>query len=51
MDKDKRPQLYYKRYTNREWGMAQNYHLSLDTSVVGLERCAEIIADLARQNG
>lgn len=50
-DKDKRRRLYYKRYTNREWGMAQNYHLSLDTSVVGLERCAEIIADLARQNG
>lgn len=50
-DKDKRRRLYYKRYTNREWGMAQNYHLSLDTSVVGLDRCAEIIADLARQNG
>ncbi len=49
-DKDKRRRLYYKRYTNREWGLSQNYHLSLDSSVVGLDRCADIIVDLARRN-
>jgi len=47
-DKDKRRKLYYKRYTGQDWGMSQNYHLSLDSSVVGVDRCAEIIAELAR---
>ncbi|MBQ9951073.1 MAG: cytidylate kinase-like family protein [Clostridia bacterium] len=45
-DKDKRRSINYKHYTNREWGMSQNYHLSLDTSVIPIEKCVEIIEDL-----
>lgn len=47
-EKDKRRRAYYKHYANRDWGMSQNYHLSLDSSLVGVERCAQLILDVAR---
>lgn len=47
-EKDKRRRAYYKHYADREWGMSQNYHLSLDSSLVGMERCARLILDVAR---
>ncbi len=50
-EKDKRRRAYYKHYTNREWGKSQNYHLSLDSSLVGVERCAQLILDVARTPG
>ncbi len=46
IEKDKRRKAYYQFYTNVKWGMAQNYHISLDSGVLGLEKCVEIIADL-----
>ena len=47
-EKDKKRQLYYKHYTGQTWGLAQNYHLCLDSSEIGIERCAELIAALAK---
>ena len=47
-DKDRRRRLYYKHYTEREWGMAQNYHLSLNSGEIGQERCVEMIVQLAQ---
>ena len=47
-EKDKRRRAYYKHYADREWGMSQNYHLSLDSSLVGVERCAQLILDVVR---
>ena len=47
-EKDRRRRAYYKHYANRDWGMGQNYHLSLDSSLVGVERCAQLILDVAR---
>ena len=47
-EKDGRRRAYYKHYANRDWGMGQNYHLSLDSSLVGVERCAQLILDVAR---
>ena len=41
--RDKRRRLNYQHYTGRTWGMAQNYHLCLDTSELGYEQCAQII--------
>lgn len=29
-----------------KWGQSQNYHITLDSGVLGLERCAEIICSL-----
>lgn len=45
-DKDKRRAAYHRFYTNRKWGQSQNYHITLDSGVLGLERCAEIIRTL-----
>lgn len=47
-EKDKKRRIYYKHYTDREWGMAQNYHLSLDSGVIGLKKCADVIVRLAQ---
>lgn len=46
LDKDKKRKIYYQFYTELEWGMAQNYHISLDSGALGSEKCVEIIADL-----
>ena len=45
-EKDKKRQLYYKHYTGKTWGDSRNYHLSVDTGTVGIERAAEWIAAL-----
>ena len=46
-DKDKRRKINYRHYTDRDWGMSQNYHVSLDSSVIGIDKCVDIIAGLA----
>lgn len=46
-DKDKKRRVYYKHYTGHEWGIAQNYNLSLDSGKIGIDKCVEIITDLA----
>ena len=35
-DKDKRRAAYHRFYTNMKWGHAQNYHLTLDSGVIGV---------------
>ena len=45
-DKDERRKLYYRSFTMREWGDYHNYHLSLDTGVLGIETCVDIVASL-----
>ncbi len=43
---DKRRASHYKYYTDQEWGQAQNYHLCLDSSLMGIEKCISIICDI-----
>ncbi|MBR2595487.1 MAG: cytidylate kinase-like family protein [Solobacterium sp.] len=45
-DKDERRKAYYQRYTDMEMGEAVNYHISLDSGVIGLDKCVDIICDL-----
>ena len=45
-DKDKRRAAYHRFYTNMKWGHAQNYHLTLDSGVIGINKCVNIIAEL-----
>ncbi len=45
-EKDKRRAAYYRFYTDMKWGTAANYHIALDSGVIGLEKCAEIIESL-----
>lgn len=46
-DKDGRRSVNYKHFTGREWGRCRNYHVCLDSGVLGEARCAELIAGLA----
>jgi len=47
-EKDKRRKVNYHHYTGRTWGMSQNYDISLDSSVLGVERCADILVSLMK---
>ena len=44
-EKDKRRRVNYQHYTGRTWGMSQNYNLCLDTGVLGIEQCVDIITN------
>ena len=46
-EKDKRRAAYYRFYTDMNWGNAANYHIALDSGVIGIEKSAEIIESLA----
>lgn len=35
---------HYSRYTGRKWGMAENYHISIDSGKLGIEGCVEVLA-------
>lgn len=48
-DKDKKRSVHYKHFTGREWGKCQNYHLSLDSGKIGMEKCVSIIIDLLEE--
>lgn len=45
-DKDKRRAAYHRFYTDMKWGHAQNYHVTLDSGVLGMEKCVNIITQL-----
>lgn len=42
---DKKRGSYYNFYTSKNWGDAKNYHLSIDSSILGVEGTAKIIKD------
>ena len=45
---DKRRTNYYNFYTGRKWGRSDNYHLLIDSTLLGIEGSAQMIADAAR---
>lgn len=45
---DKRRASYYNYYTGQKWGQAENYHLSINSSVLGVPKTVEVIATFAR---
>lgn len=45
-DIDKRRRTNYNFYTEQKWGMAENYTMSLNSSVLGYDLCQKIIIDL-----
>jgi cytidylate kinase len=45
-DKDKMRSSFYQFYTDRTWGNANNYTITLDSGVLGIDKCVEIIASL-----
>jgi hypothetical protein len=40
---------YYNYYTGKKWGAAENYDLCIDSSVLGLQRTEQFIANFIRQ--
>ena len=44
--KDSSRHTYYSRYTGKKWGDSKNYHLTLDSGVIGIDKCVDIIAEL-----
>lgn len=49
--KDRTRETYYNYYTFGAWGHADNYHLSIDSSVLGIEGTADYIIDFGRKAG
>ena len=45
-DKDKLRSSFYYLHTDMEWGNVHNYHICLDSGLLGLEKCADIICSL-----
>lgn len=50
IDKDKKRKTNYKYYTNQDWGDAKNYDVCLDSSRLGVDRCAKIICDIVKNS-
>lgn len=46
-DMDVRRRVFYRSFAMREWGVIENYNMMLDSSAIGLERCAELICAAA----
>ena len=46
--KDALRRNYYAHYTGRQWGDSHNYHLTLDSGVLGYDLCVEMILAAAR---
>lgn len=48
-EKDAKRAVNYKYFTGREWGNAENYHISLDSGKLSTELCVKIITDVAKK--
>lgn len=46
--KDKERANYYKRYTNKMWNAAENFHLSIDSGMLGVEGTTKIISEIIK---
>jgi len=49
--KDRTRETYYNYYTFGAWGQASNYHLCIDSSILGIEGTADFIIDFGRRAG
>ena len=49
-EKDKRRRVNYQHYTGRTWGQAQNYDICLDTGVLGIEQCTDIVVNIIKNS-
>ena len=49
--KEKARREYYNFFTFGDWGVASNYDLCLDSSLLGLDGCTDLIIDFGRRSG
>lgn len=45
-DKDRRRATYYQYYTDLKWGAAENYHITLNSGELGIDKCVDILTAL-----
>ncbi|MBQ7777720.1 MAG: cytidylate kinase-like family protein [Oscillibacter sp.] len=48
--KDDSRHTYYHRYTGKTWGDSRNYHLTLDSGVLGYDLCVKLICEAAKED-
>lgn len=46
-DMDVRRRVFYRSFAMREWGVIENYNMMLDSSALGLDKCAALICAAA----
>lgn len=44
-ENDRMRARHYRYYTDNAWGDAKNYHITLNTSAIGVENCAKILKE------
>ena len=49
-EKDKRRRVNYQHYTGRTWGQSQNYDICMNTGVLGIEQCADILVNAVERS-
>lgn len=47
-EKDRRRQINYEHYTGRTWGHAENYDICLNSSLLGVENCVDILVNICK---
>ena len=45
-DKDKRRKAFYQLYTDLKWGDVRNYQIALDSGILGIDKCVDLICEL-----
>lgn len=45
---DNNRRAYYTHYTGKQWGDSKNYHLTLDSGMLGEELCVKLILEAAQ---
>lgn len=48
-DKDQAREAFYLRYTGQHWGLAKNYDVCLNSGVLGVGTCVDILVDILRE--
>jgi cytidylate kinase len=48
IEKDKRRMVNYQHYTGRTWGQATNYDLCLNSGMLGIDKCVDMIVDIVK---
>ena len=43
-------ETYFPVYTNQKWGDAENFHITLDSGVFGVDTCVDILTKLYTEN-
>lgn len=49
--KDRTRETYYNYFTFGNWGVASNYDLCIDSSILGIDGTADMIIDFCRRSG